>query len=89
MSRDESAPDAGSWSSGYDVALTQRRSPVRIRPSPSDPRGSTNSVPAVTSLHLPRSGEDSIPTDTSPHTLGPQFGPSPPSVLEDATEDNF
>src|SRR3972149_2097678 len=25
----------GSWSSGYDIALTQRRSPVRIRPSPS------------------------------------------------------
>src|SRR5437867_1965749 len=25
---------AGSWSSGYDIALTQRRSPVRIRPSP-------------------------------------------------------
>src|SRR3972149_9889056 len=27
----------GSWSSGYDVALTQRRSPVRIRPSPLSP----------------------------------------------------
>lgn len=27
---------SGSWSSGYDVALTQRRSPVQIRPSPSD-----------------------------------------------------
>src|SRR6267143_4292147 len=26
---------AGSWSSGYDIALTQRRSPVRIRSSPS------------------------------------------------------
>src|SRR2546428_10631121 len=25
---------AGSWSSGYDIALTQRRSPVRIRSSP-------------------------------------------------------
>ena len=24
----------GSWSSGYDVALTRRRSPVRIRASP-------------------------------------------------------
>src|SRR5271170_2571495 len=31
-----SLPPSGSWSSGYDVALTQRRSPVRIRPSPSD-----------------------------------------------------
>src|SRR2546430_13745364 len=25
---------AGSWSSGYDIALTWRRSPVRIRSSP-------------------------------------------------------
>jgi len=25
---------SGSWSSGYDIALTQRRSPVRIRSSP-------------------------------------------------------
>lgn len=24
----------GSWSSGFDVALTRRRSPVRIRPGP-------------------------------------------------------
>src|SRR3970282_1168794 len=28
-------PAPGSWSSGYDIALTQRRSPVRIRSSPS------------------------------------------------------
>src|SRR5437867_12738590 len=27
-------PPSGSWSSGYDIALTQRRSPVRIRSSP-------------------------------------------------------
>src|SRR5213078_2161493 len=27
-------PPAGSWSSGHDIALTQRRSPVRIRSSP-------------------------------------------------------
>ena len=51
MSRDESAPDTGSWSSGYDVALTQRRSPVRIRPSPFDKRGSTDSVKIA--LHPP------------------------------------
>src|SRR3972149_3912698 len=25
---------AGSWSSGYDISLTRRRSPVRIRSSP-------------------------------------------------------
>jgi hypothetical protein len=25
----------GSWSSGYDIAFTRRRSPVRIRPGPS------------------------------------------------------
>src|SRR2546426_6764245 len=29
------ARPSGSWSSGYDIALTQRRSPVRIRSSPS------------------------------------------------------
>src|SRR6266516_506714 len=29
---------AGSWSSGYDIALTWRRSPVRIRSSPLDSR---------------------------------------------------
>src|SRR5207237_10655819 len=28
------AQPSGSWSSGYDIALTQRRSPVRIRSSP-------------------------------------------------------
>ncbi len=36
MGSRRSGRDAGSWSSGYDVALTQRRPPVRIRPSPSD-----------------------------------------------------
>ena len=50
MSREESAPDAGSWSSGYDIALTQRRSPVRIRPSPSDPSAILRPLPADTSL---------------------------------------
>ena len=29
-----SSHDKGLWSSGYDIALTQRRPPVQIRPSP-------------------------------------------------------
>ena len=41
---------AGSWSSGYDIALTQRRSPVRIRSSPSNLRGNTNSTLGDTPL---------------------------------------
>ncbi len=80
---------AGSWSSGYDVALTQRRPPVRIRPSPSDNdparfgpliapapcSGDHSDLERLDRLYALRLASEPLPT-SEPKTDRPQRTPS-------------
>src|SRR5438876_8630205 len=49
------ARSLGSWSSGYDIALTWRRSPVRIRSSPLHSLGQSSTEPIAAARDEPLS----------------------------------